>query len=59
MATLYDVNHHGQLALIELRSTVLKEMCTNSYTGPRLRVVRASNTEREHYESQNTGWQSI
>ena len=28
----YDVNHHGQLALIELGSNVLKEMCTNSYT---------------------------
>ena len=32
----YHVDHHGQLTLKQLRLSVLNEMHTNSYTGPRL-----------------------
>jgi hypothetical protein len=32
----YHVDRHGQLTLKQLRLSVLNEMHTNSYTGPRL-----------------------
>ena len=32
----YHVDRHGELALKQLRLSVLNEMHTNSYTGPRL-----------------------
>ena len=32
----YHVDRHGQLAIKQLRLSVLNEMHTNSYTGPRL-----------------------
>ena len=34
----YHVDRHGQLTLKQLRLSVLNEMHTNSYTGPRLNV---------------------
>ena len=34
----YHVDRHGQLTLKQLRLSVLNEMHTNSYTGPRLYV---------------------
>ena len=36
----FHVDHHGQLALKQLRLSVLNEMHTNSYTGPRLKLVK-------------------
>ena len=33
----YHLDRHGQLALKQLRLSVLNEMDTNSYTSPRLR----------------------
>ena len=35
----YHLDRHGQLALKQLRLSVLNEMHTNSYTGPRLPVT--------------------
>ena len=32
----YHVDHHGQLTLKQLKLSVLNEMHTNSYSGPRL-----------------------
>ena len=36
----YHLDRHGQLALKQLRLSVLNEMRTNSYTGPRLLTIR-------------------
>ena len=36
----YHLDRHGQLALKQLRLSVLNEMHTNSYTGPRLKRLR-------------------
>ena len=38
----YHVDRHGQLTLKQLRLSVLNEMHTNSYTGPRLKWVFSS-----------------
>ena len=38
------LDRHGQLALKQLRSSVLNEMHTNSYTGPRLAHAVQHNT---------------
>ena len=35
----YHLNRHGQLALKQLRLSVVNEMHTNSYTGPRLKPI--------------------
>ncbi len=36
----YHVDRHGQLTLKQLRLSVLNEMHTNSYTGPRLTTMQ-------------------
>ena len=40
----YHVDRHGQLTLKQSRLSVLNEMHTNSYTGPRLYVLIISFT---------------
>ena len=35
-SVIYHVDRHGQLTLKQLRLSVLNEMHTNSYTGPKL-----------------------
>ena len=37
----YHVDRHGQLTLKQLRLSVLNEMHTNSYSGPRLKCISA------------------
>ena len=41
----YYLDRHGQLALKQLRLSVLNEMHTNSYTGPRLKYQLDYNSD--------------
>ena len=45
----YNVDRHGQLTLKQLRLSVLNEMHTNSYSGPRLCGLKNFSSERNVY----------
>ena len=51
----YHLDRHGQLALKRLRLSVLNEMHTNSYTGPRLisKMFKISKSDRYNQRSNN------
>jgi hypothetical protein len=55
----YHVDRHGQLALKQLRLSVLNGMHTNSYTGPRLNnfpkmsLLKVENFQPENFFHQN------